>query len=421
MSLVEVEYADGTDKPQTLRVHDFLHEIILSKVKELDFCHTLPENNSNTIDLCVVPRRLSININPAKEIIVGSKSNTRSILLVTDNSSAPVKIWPKGLPKALNKNRLLKVVDLCNAPIDELPKEVGKLLNLQYLSLRNTQVKKIPSSIGKLQDLQTLDLKQTPIHELPAEINELHKLRHLLTYCYEYDLVFSRHARKITGVKIPNGALEKFEELQKLAFVDVEHTSTVIKELRNLRQLRKLGIVGLKLEHGKDVCAAIEEMKCLESFIVYSKNNTEWMDLKHLQSPPSTLKRLYLNGPLQSCFNGWILKLHSLVKLRLRWSSLEDDPLDILGKLPNLVELQMLEAYNGEMLEFKDGGFKKLKTLNLLDLRNLKSLSICKGALPLLQLMAIGESPKLEVPLGIKYLLKLETLNLFDMPLGFAR
>ncbi|XP_021745064.1 disease resistance protein RPM1-like [Chenopodium quinoa] len=430
MNIVEVERTDATGKPKTLRVHEYLHEIILSKVKEFNFCHTLPDKNSNIIDLNVEPRRLSINIdhsfnnavaNPAKEIVIRSKSNTRSILLITD-STAPVKLWPKVLTKALNNNRQLKVLDLCNAPIDELPKEVGKLLNLQYLSLRNTRVKRMPSSIGKLQDLQTLDLKQTPIHELPAEINELHKLSHLLTYCYEHDPAFSLHTMKTIGLKLPKGVLENFGELQKLAFVDVEHNSTVIKELRNLRQLRKLGIVVLKLEDGKDLCAAIEKMECLQAFSVYSKNMTEWMDLEHFQSPPSTLKRLYLNGPLMPPFPSWILELHCLVKIRLRWSCLDDvDPLECLETLPSLVELQLLDAYCGDTLKIGAAGFKKLKILHLLDLQALKTLTIYKGALPLLQHMAIGVSPRLEVPLGIKYLPRLETLTFFDTPWEFDR
>ncbi|XP_021740776.1 disease resistance protein RPM1-like [Chenopodium quinoa] len=428
MNIVEVERTDATGKPKTLRVYEFLHEIILSKVKELNFCHALPEKNSNIADSSVEPRRLSINIdhssnnavaNPAKEIVIGSKSNTRSILLITD-STAPVKLRPKVLTKALNNNRQLKVLDLCNAPIDELPKEVGKLLNLQYLSLRNTRVKRIPSSIGKLQDLQTLDLKQTPIHELPAEIYELHKLRHLLAYCYEHDPAFSLHTMKTIGVKLPKRVLENFGELQKLAFVDVEHNSTVIKELRNLRQLRKLGIVGLKLEDGKDLCVAIEKMECLQSFSVYSKNKTEWMDLEHFQLPPSTLKHLYLNGPLIPPFPSWILELHCLVKIRLRWSCLDDvDPLECLETLPSLVELQLLDAYCGDTLKISAAGFKKLKILHLLDLQALETLTIYKGALPLLQHMAIGVSPRLQVPPVIKYLPRLETLTFFDTPWEF--
>ncbi|KNA13993.1 hypothetical protein SOVF_111520 [Spinacia oleracea] len=398
--------------------------MIISKVKELGFCQ-IPSNSEITEEF-VQPhaRRLSIHMDHSfhdadhqlMQSITKRKSSIRSLLY------AKMYLQPQVSTNLFSKNfLLLKVLDFCNALIDYLPKEVGELLNLHYLSLRNTQIKRIPNSIGKLQYLQTLDLKGTPVYELPVDLNTLHKLRHLLTYCYKYDSGFSLHTQKLTGVKLQEKTLEKFGELQKLAFVDVGHTQTnsVVKELRNLRQLRRLGITELKFEDGKDLCTAIEEMKFLETFSVYTN---EFIDLDHFQSASELiLKRLYLNGPLKQHNTGWILELHSLVKIRLRWSRLEDDPLHILETLPNLVELQMLEAYDGDNLHFGNTGFKKLKILHLLDLGNLKSLSIWKGALPLLQLMAIGQSMKLQVPLGIKHLSRLETLNFFDMPLDFAR
>ncbi|XP_021740778.1 disease resistance protein RPM1-like [Chenopodium quinoa] len=423
MNLVK-ECTDATGRSKNLQVPIILHEIILSKITELGFCQTLSEkNNSTSTEEFVKPRRLSIHMDHSFhdadhqviQNITKTKSSIRSLLY------AKMYVQPAVSTNLFSKNfLLLKVLDFSNALIYNLPNEVGELLNLHYLCLRNTQVSRLPSSLGKLEYLQTLDLKHTLISELPSDLNKLRKLRHLLTYSYKYDPAYSLHTQKLTGVKLPEKALEKCGELQKLAFVDVGHRSMVVKELRNLRQLRRLGITELKFEDGKDLCAAIEEMQCLQTFSVYSKNLSEFIDLDHFQSPQLALKCLYLNGPLKSCCTGWILELHSLVKIRLRWSRLEVDPLPLLETLPNLVELQMLEAYNGDNLIFVNGGFKKLKILHLLDLRNLKSLSICKGALPLLQLMAIGESPKLQVPLGIKHLSKLETLNLFNMPLDFA-
>lgn len=422
LSMVEVVSKDSSEEPKTLRVHEFLHEIILSKLQELSFCQVLSTKYSDT-DAIEDPRRLSIHngdSDKACKVLESisrckSKSNIRCLLI-----DPAEKILPKVLNKEFIRSvHLLKVLELRNALITDIPKVVGELLNLRYLGLRNTGVEKLPSSIGKLEYLQTLDLKGTHIHKLPTEINRLHKLRHLLTYSYNYDFAINRHMSMLRGVDIPEGALRRFVELQKLAFIDVSHKTGVMRELENLTQLRKLGIMGLKTEDGGHLCGAVTLMESLQTFSVYSENKSE-IDLERLKCPPLTLKRLFLNGLLKS-FPRWILDIHSLVKIRLRWSRLlrNSEPLQNLGKLPNLVELQLLEAYDDDTLHIENLGFQKLKILNLLDLRNLRRLRIDEGAFPLLEELSIGESPHLEVPSGIECLTRLKLLNFFGMSQRF--
>ena len=60
-----------------------------------------------------------------------------------------------------SKSKMLRVLDLEDAPIDELPNEIFKLFNLRYLNLRGTLLKKLPNSIGRLLNLQSLDLRDT--------------------------------------------------------------------------------------------------------------------------------------------------------------------------------------------------------------------------------------------------------------------
>ncbi|RVX02798.1 Disease resistance protein RPM1 [Vitis vinifera] len=77
--------------------------------------------------------------------------------------------------------------------------------------------------------------------------------------------------------------------------------------------------------------------------------------------PPRLLQRLYLKGPLQR-FPRWVSSLHDLVRIRLKWSSLtEDNPIAALEDLPNLMELQLLDAYTGDQFDFNKGNFQKLK------------------------------------------------------------
>ncbi|KAK9689624.1 hypothetical protein RND81_09G071800 [Saponaria officinalis] len=420
-SMIEVKHSHPCGKVKSLGlVSEFLHEMILSKLDELSFCKILAKNDSIGNE---TSRRLSIHKNHNSKApdfldsIAHSKSSIRSLFIIEVALVIIPKVFSKAFIKSIN---LLKVLDLYNAPVDVIPKEVGTLLNLRYFSLRCTRVSELPSSIGKLEYLQTLDLKQSFISQLPKEINQLSRLRHLLGYSYEYDFGFSGHCLKINGVTMPEGSLNKCLELQKIGFLDLSlGHRTWATELRNLKQLRNLGIIGLDKNKSEALCSVIDEMKYLQSINIFSKSKRESIDLATVTSPPTTLKRLCLNGPLLS-FPTWIFELHCLVKIRLRWSNLHDDPIETLQLLPNLVDLQLLEAYVGQHLRIAGHGFQKLKILHLLDLHALKSLSITKGALPLLQEMSIGESKNLQIPSGIKHLSTLRTLNFYNMPLTFT-
>ncbi|KAK9282840.1 hypothetical protein L1049_011063 [Liquidambar formosana] len=117
---------------------------------------------------------------------------------------------------------------------------------------------------------------------------------------------------------------------------------------------------------------------------------------------------------------GWISSLHSLVKLRLRWSRLRDDPLEALAMLTNLVELRLVEAYDGQTLCCKSGGFQRLKVLRLDKLEGLRLLRLEEGAMPKLEELIVMRCNLLErVPSGIEHHTNLKSLYFFDMPTDF--
>ena len=90
----------------------------------------------------------------------------------------------------------------------------------------------------------------------------------------------------------------------------------------------------------------------------------------------------------------------------------------IFENLPNLLELRIAyEAYNREKLHFKEGGFTKLKELELKYLNQLNVLIIDNGALPLLEKLSIRPNPQVkEVPSGIRFLGNLKELSFVGMP-----
>ncbi|CAN6705577.1 unnamed protein product [Malus baccata var. baccata] len=383
-SLVQVSkvYIDG--KARECRVHDLLREVLLKKCVDSCFCHVLSKDES------------------------AFKPKTR-------------QEWPESFLNTLRENfKLLKVLDFMDAPINQLPKYLGDLHLLTYLSLRNTKVELLPDSIGNLQNLETLDLKQSLVYEIPAKINKLVKLRHLLAYYRDYNMEFCSNWER--GVKIHEG-IGCLQALQKLYLVEVNHGGIkLIKELGKLTQLRKLGLTKLKREDGRALCAAIEKMNHLESLDLIAISEDEVLDLESISTPPELIRCLYLMGRLEQ-LPSWISNLQHLVRLAIYWSRLRDSPLKALQNLPNMMDLLLGQmGYDGEQLHFEEGGFQKLRTLELSDMEGLNSLIIDNRVMPLLQEFYIDRCPQLkEVPSGIHHLRNLRYLGFYDMPKEFAR
>ena len=101
--------------------------------------------------------------------------------------------------------------------------------------------------------------------------------------------------------------------------------------------------------------------------------------------------------------------------------SLTENPIAALQNLPNLTELQLLDAYTGTQLDFNSGKFPKLKILDLQQLEQLKSIIMEEGTLPCLQKLIISHCSRLvQVPRGIDKLIHLQMLLLYDMPGTFV-
>ncbi|KAM4102581.1 hypothetical protein ACJW30_06G012000 [Castanea mollissima] len=110
-SLVQVDKEDFIGRIRKCRVHDMMHEVILSRSEELSF------------DL-ISARRLSIQNNVNTRLQNITTSQTRSILILG----------------------LMKIMDC----------EVGNLFHLRYLSLKDTKVQILPKSIVEISGLRKL-------------------------------------------------------------------------------------------------------------------------------------------------------------------------------------------------------------------------------------------------------------------------
>ncbi|XP_048420932.1 disease resistance protein RPM1-like [Pyrus x bretschneideri] len=413
-SLVQVSEAYIDKKARSCRVHDLWREVLLKKGVDSSFCHFLSE-----FELTSKPttrtRRLSIDSSPSDALGSIRESQIRSVFAFNQEE------WPESFLNTLRGNfKLLKVLDFMDAPINQLPKYVGDLYLLTYLSLRNTKVELLPNSIGNLQNLETLDLKQSLVYEIPTKIKKLVKLRYLLAYYRDNNIEFCVNRER--GVKMHEG-IGCLQALQKLYHVEANHGGIkLIKELGNLRQLRKLGLKKLKREDGRALCASIEKMELLETLDLSAISEDEVLDLESISTPPQFIRSLYLKGRLEQ-LPSWISNLQHLVKLGIQWSRLRDSPLQALQNLPNLSELRVGKmGYDGVQLHFEGGGFQRLKELVLGEMEVLNSLIIDNGVMPCLQVFYIGRCPQLkEVPSGIHHLRQLRDLTFYGMTKEFAR
>ncbi|KAF7124003.1 hypothetical protein RHSIM_Rhsim12G0122700 [Rhododendron simsii] len=134
--------------------------------------------------------------------------------------------------------------------------------------------------------------------------------------------------------------------------------------------------------------------------------------------PPELSEMIHLRLPN---LPKWIASLEYLGKLVLQYSNLKDDPLKALQGLPNLVILELRDAYAGKELRCEvSEGYPRLKKLGLMILRQLKSVRVEQGAMAELRELDIASCEKLEtVPSGIQHLGNLKDLTVWDMPREF--
>lgn len=408
--LLQVADTTSDGRVKMYHVHDLLREIIVSKSRDQKFTVIAKDQNVVWYDKV---RRLSIHntLQNVQENI--SVSQLRSLFMFGVLEKLFMHtIFPQGF-------RLLHVLDLQNARLKKFPIDIVNLYYLKYLSLRGTKVKIIPSFIGKLQNLETLDLKHSRVTELPVEILKLQRLRHLLVYHFKLESYEYFHSRY--GFQIQE-SIGNLRSLQKLCFIEANGgRGTIMTELGKLNQLRRLGILKLRKEDGKSLCSSLKSLTNLRALSITSIGKEEILDLQHLSSPPLLIQRLYLRGRLETLPH-WLPSLHGLVRLYLKWSRLKDDPLEFLQHLPNLVHLELLQVFEGDMLSFRMGGFKKLKVLGLDKFSELRCMKVEVGAMPCVEKLIIQRCKLLKrVPDGIEYLTKLKVLEFFDMPEEFIQ
>ncbi|GMJ08206.1 RESISTANCE TO PSEUDOMONAS SYRINGAE 3, RESISTANCE TO P. SYRINGAE PV MACULICOLA 1 [Hibiscus trionum] len=373
--LLQVVRKNESGRPEECKMHDILREFAVSISKSVKFV-AKSDGTEEVEDNGI--RRWSIEAKE-KEMKAASKaalSRVRSLLVfaIDETSKTSFNRLPSGF-------KLMRVLDLEDTPINELPDELVNLFNLRYLNLTRTQVKELPKNIGKLYNLQTLDMVDTQIEELPAGIVKLKNLRHLIAFRYN---VNSSAFHFWFGIVVPSNIC-LLNNLQTLTFVEAR--GDFIKQLSRMTQLRVLRVGNVHETDEKNLCSAISKMVHLQSLVVQSCKEDEQVKMDALESAPPDLERLFLSGKLEKVPH-WFNSLDNLKFLFLHWSRLRDDFLPHIQALPNLEQLNMENAYEGERLDFIEG-FRKLMILTIVGCTRLKEIVMNKGVMPAVQDLCI--------------------------------
>ncbi|KAK8561084.1 hypothetical protein V6N12_048160 [Hibiscus sabdariffa] len=187
-----------------------------------------------------------------------------------------------------------------------------------------------------------------------------------------------------------------------------------------MTQLRKLYVANVKETDEKNLCLAIAKMIHLRSLVVKSCNEDDQVKMTALESAPPDLQKLVLSGKLERVPH-WFNSLDSLTNLLLHGSRLRDDFLPHIQALPNLGELGLVNAYEGERLDFLEG-FPKLKDLEIGGCPGLKEIVINKGVMPGLQELFIVRCQEFTtLPHGWESLPDLNVFRLADVSPGLIQ
>ncbi|KAE8691740.1 Detected protein of unknown function [Hibiscus syriacus] len=308
-----------------------------------------------------------------------------------------------------------KVLDLENAPIHELPREFGDLFNLRYLNLSRTQVKELPKSIGRLSNLLTLLLNFVKIQKLPDEIMMLQNLRHLrASYLVVSDTDFTLPT--IEGICVPLNICT-IKSLQVLSYV--KGVDAFLIKLKEMTQLRRLGLDGITEADEIPLCISVERMEHLHHLSLTARPQAT-LKLDALSSAPRHLEKLLLIGKLRTVPR-WFNTLYNLKYLNLQWSELWEDALPHIQALPNLLHLSLLSnAFLGERLWFIEG-FPKLKILEIMGCPQLNEILVERGAMPNLEELQVLRCRELRrLPYGWEHLTHLKEVRLFEVSNGLV-
>lgn len=315
----------------------------------------------------------------------------------------------------LKNFKFLRVLIFVNLifPQRKLPTGICHLIHLRYLRARACELDELPPTISNLVYLFTLDLSDSKNVRVPNVLKKMHRLKHLFLPLYELGKTGSYRLRLDEG-------LDELETL--VGFDSLVHEWNYIARMKNLRRVGAVVRDKESLSAIIDATTNCEHLRCLVLTVTQDCRFTLKEDLINLKKlfACSSLHRLTIDvrigGLLEECKTQ--INASKLLQLTLYKCEIEDDPMEIFGKLPFLLQLRLLEnSFVGEQMKCHASDFPCLKILTLSCLPNLRELKVEEGAVPLVSEIEIFHCPYLKmVPEGFRFISALQKLTILGMP-----
>ncbi|KAL3338793.1 hypothetical protein AABB24_027758 [Solanum stoloniferum] len=353
------------------RVHDLLHDLAIQKALEVNFFDVYDPRSHSISSLCIRhvihsqgERYLSLDLSNLKlRSIMFFDPDFRNMSLINFRS--------------VFQHLYVLYLDMPVGNMSIVPDAIGSLYHLKFLSLRG--IRDVPSSIGNLKNLQTLVVDAGGYTcQLPRETADLINLRHLVARYYSKPLV---HISKLTSLQVVDGiSCDQWKDVDPVDLVNLRELSMEYinksYSLNNISSLKNLSTLRLFCIGGQSF-PSLEFVNCCEK-----------------------LQKLWLDGRIEKLPD---LFPNSITMMVLRFSVLTEDPMPILGMLPNLRNLDLFRAYEGKEIMCSDNSFSQLEFLILFDLENLERWDLGTSAMPLIKGLGIHDCPNLkEIPERMK-------------------
>ncbi|PIN07118.1 hypothetical protein CDL12_20315 [Handroanthus impetiginosus] len=372
-SLVQVQVEDEVrdKKYSTCRLHDVLRSLCLEKAKNENFGLQIIENyrgrNLNPL-LDPKTRHLAIHCHDQGEGKLqsdGSEKYVRSLQFINVTNEKKIE-FPHDILD-FQKYKLLRVLLIhgCKFKKRKLPKGVANLVHLKYL--------------GFLTYLYSLDLLGSWNVRVPNVLDKMHRLKHLILPYYD--------KKKVGKYKLRLKGLEELEILY--GFDSLVHD---LKSVTRMKNLRRFEVVA-------------HDNKSLFQFTTTEK---DLMILRQVFACPNLHDlriHIHVGKLIHECRSEMIGS--RVVRLQLMECEIEEDPREILGKLPLLEQLFLSNrSIVGDKMKCDAMGFPSLKNLWIIE----------KGAMPFVSEIEINYCSCLEmVPDGLRFIRTLQTLKICGM------
>ncbi|XP_044961173.1 disease resistance protein RGA5-like isoform X1 [Hordeum vulgare subsp. vulgare] len=345
-SLIQPDDIGYDGKAEYCRVHDTILDFLIDKSSQENMCTVLKKQCKPN----GIVRRLSLKGNEDEEIVEQlDLSHARSISAFGD-----IKLLP-----SLGRSKCLRVLDLqhCDQLKNHHIKDIERrLYQLRYLDISFTEITELPRQIGELLYLETL-VTSFRLSELPESTTRLLGLTRLFVH---------------PCCKLPDG-LRNLINLQELDCVDALQWK-LVEELGKLTNLRKLrirldtdGIEGDKLEQSKEklVSSLCKLDKCgLRSLSIDYKVGKKDGEEPFLPAL-GCIQEVCVYGKDISRISRWLASLPNLHTLSFIGRKIEQQDIEMVGLIPNLIELSLCFREDAGRLIISREGFQQLQSFNL--------------------------------------------------------